>query len=321
MGDIPALDQFRAQDFINYGWRDIRESRRWSFLTAESSFDIPDEITTGTASVTQFSDVVVGDVTARAVWDVLGLNIPITDRQFRVGTGPLYQIIAYDSVGDSTANPWNINGDPGALQLDREYKEATDADETYQIYKAYFSPPPTDFLAFTSVKDIQNGRNLRLDLTRDDLNRRDPMRQSFGNPNYVAMGKADAAGEIKIELWPHMLTAYSLVVEYERAGADFTATESLPLVIPESLLMERALCYACRWANDNRNRYDALKGINWTVNIATHELNYKQQLMAIKIVDEEGAPSDISFAPDYYRRRGYGDTLAGQSHDDGYIHY
>lgn len=430
MGDIPALDQFRAQDFINYAWRDIREARRWSFLTAESSFDIPDEIADGTASVAMFSDVVVGDATARAVWDALGLNIPITDRQFRVGSGPLYQIIAYDVDGDSTANTWNTTGAPGALRLDREYKESssafvvatasvtetalnpidgtsltvgsevfvwvnavvnptdvligatkaisyqnmvdvinattttpciavlsgtvitltaiiagtagnalalsisdatygvavafsggTDGGATYQIYKAYFSPPSIDFLSFTSVKDIQNGRNLKLDLTRDDLNRKDPMRQSFGNPDYVALGKADSAGEIKVELWPHMLSAYSLVVEYERAGEDFEADDVLPLVIPESLLMERALCYACRWANDNRNRYDALKGINWAVNIAAHELNYTHQLMKVQIVDEEGSPSNISYAPDFYRYRGHGDTRLGQATDDGMIHW
>lgn len=321
MGDIPALDQFRAQDFINYAWRDIREARRWSFLTAESSLDFPDEVITGTALVSQFSDVVVGSVAARAVWDALNLNMPITDRQFRVGTGPLYQIISYDSVGDIATFSWNTNSDPGALQLERTYKEATSATVTYQIYKAYHSPPSTDFLSFTSVKDIQNGRSLALDATREYLDRRDPMRQSFGDPTRVAIHKADATGEIKVELWPHLLSAKSLVCEYERAGTDFADIESLPGVIPESLLMERALCYACRWANDNRNRYDALKGINWAVNIAAHELNYSQALMKVRILDEEGSPSDLSWAPDWRPRRGYGDTLAGQSHDSGEIFY
>lgn len=319
LGDIPALDQFRAQDFINYGWRDIREARRWSFLSAESSLDFPNQIVAGTASVTQFSDVIFADATAKVAWDAVTLNIPLTDRQFRVGSGPLYQIIAYDSVGDSVANPWNTGAVAGAMQLERTYKEDTDADETYSIYKAYHSPPSTDFLSFTSVKDIQNGRDLILGLTREDLNRRDPMRQSFGNPDYVATHEADATGEIKIELWPHLLTAKSLVCEYERAGTDFASdTETLPQVIPESLLMERALCYGCRWANDNRNRYDALKGINWQQNIQTHEVAYAQALAKVRILDEEGYSQDISYAPDHRRWRGYGDTRAGQSHDTGY---
>lgn len=425
MGDIPALDQFRAQDFINYAWRDIREARRWSFLTAESSLDFPDEITTGTASVSQFSDVVVGSTAARAVWDALNLNMPITDRQFRVGTGPLYQIIAYDRTGDIATYPWNLAGEAGALQLERTYKEPSvgafataiitqtilnpidgtnifigaevftwvnivvnpddaliggtvaesfqnmadsinaasavcaaaivgtsivltavgrgvagnsitlstndpayatitafhggTAGTAYYIYKAYHSPPSADFLSFTSVKDIQNGRSLTLDATREYLDRRDPMRQSFGDPTRVAVHKVDASGEIKVELWPHLLSAKSLVCEYERAGTDFADTESLPGIIPESLLMERALCYACRWANDNRNRYDALKGINWAVNIKEHQDSYKEQLREIKILDEEGSPSDLSWAPDWRPRAGFGDTRAGQSHDDRWL--
>jgi len=321
LGDIPALDQFRAQDFINYAWRDIREARRWSFLSAESSLDFPDQITAGTVSVTQFSDVIFADATAKTAWDAVTLNIPLTDRQFRVGTGPLYQVIAYDSIGDASANSWNTGVIAGAAQLERTYKEDTDADETYTIYKAYHSPPSADFLSFTSVKDIQNGRNLILDLTREDLNRRDPMRESFGNPDYVAVHQADSSGEIKVELWPHLLTAKSLVCEYERAGVDFTDADSLPSIIPESLLMERALWYGCRWANDNRNRYDTLKGINWAVNIAAHELAYKEAIEKTKIVDEEGSPSNISYSPDRHVFRGFGDTSFGQSHDDGLIHY
>lgn len=317
LGDIPALDQFRAQDFINYGWRDIREARRWSFLATESSLDFPNQIVAGTVAVTQFSDVILADATAKVAWDAVGLGIPLTDRQFRVGSGPLYQIIAYDSVGDSTANPWNTGAIAGAAQLERTYKETTNALQGYAIYKAYHSPPSTDFLAFTEIKDIQNGRTLVINLSREDLDKfRDPMRQAFGDSYYQAAHEADANGYIKIELWPHLLTAKSLVCAYERAGADFASdTETLPRIIPESLLMERALCYGCRWANDNRARYNELKGVNWQQNVTIHEVAYAQALERVKLLDEEQFSQNISYAPDRLKRAGHGDSRWAQSHD------
>lgn len=317
MGDVPGLDFKKAQDCINYAWRDIREARRWSFLSSETSIDIPDKIVAGTASVTQFSDVVVGNATAKTAWDALTLNLPITYRQFRVGSGPLYQIIAYDSVGDSTTNPWNTNGDAGALRLERTYKEATDATETYQIYRAYFAMP-ADFLAFTQIKDIQNGRNLNLDLTRSDLdNWKDPQRLSFGYPSYVAAwtGDPNNSGLPRFELWPHMFTAYSYVVRYERLGADFASdTESLPQIIPESLLLERALVYACKWANDNRGRYEPLKATDWRSSIGAHEIAYREMLGKSKIMDEELYPQDLSYEPEKFRKSA-GNARYWQSHE------
>jgi len=297
MGDVSGLDYLKAKDCINYAWRDIREARRWSFLSTEASIDIPDQVTTGTAAVTQFSDLVVPDAAAKAVWDVLGMNIPLTSRQFRVGSGPLYQIIAYDDSG------------AGSMQLERSYKETTDADTTYSIYRAYFTMP-ADFLMFTDVKDIQNGRSLNSDLSRQDLDDwKDPQRQSYGDPYYIAARGADSSGEPVFELWPHLLTAKSLVVRYERAGTDFASdTEALPVIIPESLLMEKALVYACQWAAINR-----LKDANWQQAAIGHDALYRDQLQKVRLLDEETFPINITYAPEYTRRGG-GDARYMQSH-------
>jgi hypothetical protein len=308
MGDIPGLDLFKAKECVNQAWADIRRVRRWSFLSAETSIDIPNAVTAGTASVTQFSDQVVPDAAAKAVWDVLGMNIPLTARQFRVGSGPLYQITAYDDSG------------AGALTLERAYKEATDTVETYSIYRAYFTMP-ADFLSFTDVKDIQNGRSLITGLSREDLDDfKDPQRQSFGDANFIAARGVDSNGEPLFELWPHQLTAKSLVVRYERAGTDFASdSEALPAIIPESLLMERALCYAARWAMANQGRYPELKGTNW-VNVSVgHEAAFSKQLWEVQVFDEEMFQINITQAPEYARHGGNSRWL--QSHDDGRIHY
>lgn len=307
MGDIPGLDLFKAKDCVNYAWRDIREVRRWSFLSAETSIDIPNTVTDGTASVTQFSDQVVPDAAAKAVWDVLGMNIPLTSRQFRVGSGPLYQITAYDDSG------------AGAMTLDRTYREATNAAQTYSIYRAYFSMP-SDFLTFTDIKDIQNGRNIRFIANRSDLDTfRDPQRQGFGDSYAVAPATADSSGNPRFELWPGQLTAKSLIVRYERAGTDFTSdTEALPTIIPESLLMERALCYAVRWAMANQGKYPELKGTNWANVAISHEAAYQKQIWEAQIHDEEMWPVNLSYDPLTIARRRYSDdTRFGQSHDLG----
>lgn len=300
MGDVSGLDLFKAKDCINYAWRDIREARRWSFLSAEASIDIPAQVTTGTAAVTQFSDLVVPDAAAKAVWDVLGMNIPLTSRQFRIGDGPLYQIIAYDDSG------------AGSMQLERSYKEDTDATAAYSIYRAYFTMP-ADFLTFTDVKDIQNGRSLNTDLSRQDLDdMRDPQRQSYGDPYYIAACGADSSGEPVFELWPHLLTAKSLVVRYERAGADFASdAESLPAIIPESLLMAKALVYACQWAAMNKP-----KDAPWGQLAVGHDALFRDQLQKVKILDEETWPIAITYAPEYTQRSG-GDARWRQSHTDG----
>ena len=300
-GTIPNLDMFLAQRFVNRAYRDIREARAWSFLVEESSLDIPDEITTGTMSVTQHSRIAVASAGLKTVLDALGLNIPLTSRQFRVGGGPLYQISAYDPAGTET---WNAGSTPGAVLLERAYRETTSPTATYSIFKCIFSPPSTDFLSWISIRDIQDGRTIlgesRPLLTTEELDAKDPQRSSTGDPYYIAHHKADSSLDPKFELWPHPASAKSLVARYRRRGVDFSSnSETLPRAIPDELLIDRALMYGSEWANKNKGRFAELKGVDWLTDAREHERRYLERLQRIKMQDEETAISNISMAPGY----------------------
>ena len=185
-GSIPGLSPFLAQKFVNRAFRDVRESRLWSWNVAETALLAPAQLTTGTVSVTQYSATVTADAAAATAWQGLGMTIPITSRQFRVGTGPLYNISAFD--GNNT------------ITLDRIYGAATAIGAAYNIYKAYYAGPG-NLLRWTSIVDPTNNYYFspkNLHWTREEVDRRDPFRGALGTPigmaSYKLQTSAGAVG-------------------------------------------------------------------------------------------------------------------------------
>lgn len=88
--------------FINRSWWQIQREFLWPHLWADVTIPTPDWVTTGSVAPILGSDKIVGDATAIAKWLTLGLTIPITSRQFRVGQGTIYNIIAFDGVNTLT---------------------------------------------------------------------------------------------------------------------------------------------------------------------------------------------------------------------------
>jgi hypothetical protein len=280
---IPNLSIFLSQRFINRAWRDIQDSRQWSFLKGEGLLYSPLLITTGTFSITQYSNIVTAS--ASAITALTGLANPvITKRQIRFGSGstPIYNIAVIHASFASN----------GILYLDRPYKETTSATSTYRLYRAYYGPPEittvatngtatttetTDFLRFNDIYNPTNSRYFAaLHLAREILDRRDPQRSTTGNiPYYLFAYKTDSNNQPMFEMWPHPLNAQAYPCSYQKRGTDFTSdTTTLPNVIPDELLMERALFYGCEWAAKNQNRYTELKGINWKLEQQGHKVTY-----------------------------------------------
>lgn len=126
---VPALSPEQAQDYINQGWRDVRQAQEeWSFLYAVEYWQAPASISLTGLTLTQFSDVV--GLNATNVAQLAGLNnSALTLRQLRFGLsgGPIYRIESADvgqvtdaaiTSGDTTltsvSTPWTTE-DVGSL--------------------------------------------------------------------------------------------------------------------------------------------------------------------------------------------------------------
>lgn len=275
MGYVPSFSFLLAQKAVNRAWRDIKESRLWSFLMLEGSIIVPNAITAGTVAVTQYSDQVTGSAAALAAWT--GVQNPlITQRQFRVLTGPVYSIIAFDDVN-------------GVLTLDKPYMGITQAVATYQIYQCYYEAPVADFLRWITVTDPTTPRNFKLRWDRAKVEKMDPQRTSMSFPYVLMPFKTNAATNVPIfEMWPHPLTSLGLLTMCQRRGTDFVLpTDALPPQIPEDLLMTRARMKAYQWAIANVGRYPELRGVSWVFVLQEAGKEFAGMLQKIHVQDEE----------------------------------
>lgn len=284
-GMITGLSPRLAQTFINYAWRDLLNAREWSFLIAEGGFDAPLLINAGTVNVTQNSASVVADTTAGAALNAVVAATPaLTARQFRVGQGgSLYNITA-----------WN-NG-TRTLTLDRPFLEPSNATAQYSVYQCYFPPPPQakqtsglyDFARYTSIKDPINGFPLSTETGMAWLDWRDPQRNVADLAYGIFDYKADSLGNPLYEFWPHPTSGQTYQCTYKRLGLAFTTgAQALPQMIPEGLILNRALyAYLYPWAMLQAARTPGLRQVNWGAMIAQAEVMYKMDLQAAKLEDE-----------------------------------
>lgn len=274
MSYIPKLSPPMAQRFVQQAWRDIRDSRQWSFLVSETVIAVPDQISTGTVTTTNGSALVLGDSTANTAWSAVS-NADLITRQFRSGAGPIYNIAEYNFP---------------QLTLDREFAETTATGAAYSIYKCYYAPP-SDFLRWTSVVDPINGYQLGTDRTKAQLDHTDPLRGALGLPLVIASYKYDTT-ESSVgwlyELYPHPITQISYPALYQTRGVDFTSpTATFNTMIPDDVMMARARFRAYEWAMANSAAHAELRGVNWLQLMATADNEYKTDLFKAQKQDEE----------------------------------
>lgn len=281
LAHIPEMEFLGAQTFIQRAWRDIREARLWSWLRGFGVLIAPQNVTTGTVGVTQFSPTVNLSVAANTALN--GLSNPlITQRQFRTGQGPLYNITAYSNGG-------------ATLTLDRFYMEATSAAQAYQVYRAYYQAADgngaliTDFLMFKEMFNPVDGYAIvggNLRVTRAELDARDPTRGAQDLAYIVASFNVDANGLPIYELWPHPTSARAYPFLYQKRGVLLSKTVDLPSTMSKDLLVQKALDYAYDWAIINAGRFPALKGVDWKLAKAENTRKYDRMLQDAKRQDD-----------------------------------
>lgn len=279
---VPDLPPQLAQRLVNRALRSIYRARPWSFLTAAVTISVPAEVNSGAVAVTRNSDTVTPDATALTA--LTGLSGPvITLRQFRVSTGPIYNIQAFDG---------------SVLTLDRPYAEATQAATSYAVYQCYFHVP-ADFSHWTSIVDRENAFSLQLGVESRRLDIWDPMRATSGIPyiqaNYRAVpaGYWDAtypAGRPMFELWPHQRSAKVYPALYVREGADLAAAaDTLPSVISDELLQARARVMAYEWKMASGG--SGILDLRSAYQLA--QTQYREALRDARKIDDEWAERNI----------------------------
>jgi hypothetical protein len=302
MGQIPGLSHLFARKFVNRALEDLQRDYLWSWNVGEGILITPQQVTAsgggGTVQVTQFSATIQFDATAQITLNALSnANPPIIKYQFRVGAGPIYSLIAY-------------NTGSGVGTLDRIYTEASGSGLTYQCYRCYYDPPSEDgvttnnnFVRYLSIQNPINGYTItgrRLYMSLEELNRRDPLRGAQGLPYYAVahkptpqaiQGSTDiynsSNGQMLYELWPHPTYSQALICQFVKMHQNLQPSDQFPAQLSLSTLQYRALEYGYRWAMQNAGRIPELKGVDWRFLLGEVQVKYSRELVGAKRQDKE----------------------------------
>jgi hypothetical protein len=247
-GCVPSYSALLARTHLREAWTDIRNMKGWSFQLGNGGFGTPPLTNQGAVTVAFGGTTVTGNAAASAVWATASQpgNL-LTQQQFRIGGGTIYNIVAYAVVGGF-----------GVLTLDRPYYDVTaGANLGYSIYQCYYPVPVEDFIAWESVLDINNAIDLvtgTAKKNKDWVDANDPQRQIFSNPGSIIPYGTDqragssTAGWMVYELYPQPQAQYAYQTWYSRRGADLVLnSDTVPFPIPEHLVKMLARVKAYEW--------------------------------------------------------------------------
>lgn len=290
-GAVPKVPLAAAKKFVNKGWKDVRESGMWSFQLFEGIWITPPLIKAGTVTTVQGSNQVTFDATAQVAINASATTYSlVTQRQFRVAAGTIYNIWAYDPA-------------TGIATLDKMYGEASAVGVAYQIYQVYYAPVTAgtngmqfvpDFLTFVSVRNMQNFIDLFLEKTRAQLDATDPQRTWYYFPTDCVPYQVDpnpasvSYGVPLFELWGAPQSQYSYQLYGIRRGADLVnPSDTLPFSVGEDCVIERAKRYAYEWAEANKgeNRRDV--GPNFQFLMGKADAEYLRLMKKYRMRDRE----------------------------------
>jgi hypothetical protein len=294
-GSVPKLPFTYSGTLVNRAWRTIRERNLWSFLLFNGQWIAPPQYTGSLAATIQGSNVVTLSAADSAAIATLLPTEPyslLTQRQFRIASGGLYDIWGYAPNGGGAGI--------ATLTLDRWYGEPSTTGSAFQIYQAYYIPtvnnsPITDFKSWISVRDMADFRSLYTDrLTRRDLDLRDPQRTWYGIPTDVVPFAPDANpasstyGTLRFELWGAPTYSLNYQLYGTRTGLDLVApTDTLPFAIGEDCVLALARAYAYEWAEANKDTAPRLVGPDFKFLMGATMKDYERLLRQYRMADRE----------------------------------
>ena len=297
-GSFPKISYPYCATLINRAFREIRDRNLWSFQLAEGQWIAPAQITAGTATTIQGSNQITMDTVAAAAINTSG-NAPyslLTQRQFRIGAGGIYNIIAWDGVS--------------VLTVDRLYGELSVTSAGYQIYQVYYPSPTKTFLRFMSVRDMQNFIDLDISRTREELDAQDPQRNWYYFPTWVVPYKPDPRttsptyGFMLHELWgaPQYSLNYQLLY-IDKGGPLVNPTDQLPPALGEDVVLAKARVYAYEWAEGNKGALDRNVGPDYRFLMGAAQKEYETLFKNYRREDRETCDNFfVTYRNGYYGR-------------------
>ncbi len=252
VGQAPGIDFQFALTLVNRAWVNLQQKFIWSFLWGDAAVPTAVPVATGTVTLQIGNSVIVGDANATTAWNSMGLTIPITVRQFRVGQGTIYNILSLDN---STYAPF------AAITLDKPYVDPLQgAGNSYVISQYYFNAPTPDFMWWESMKDPVSGYDFITTFTREWVDGEDPQRYQAGWPNgpipyLVNPWPGNFLGYPMYELWPSPVSGYTYVGTYFRKGMPFVNySDTVNQPLGEDVVIALAKQYAYEWCLANIDR-------------------------------------------------------------------
>jgi len=292
-GSVPKLPFRYALTLVNRAYRDVRESHLWSFNLFDGAWISPPLVSDGLATATLGSATVTVDAAAAAAINAATASYSlITQRQFRIGIGGIYNIIGWDSVN--------------TLTLDRIYADPSQTLGGYQIYQCYYIAPMQDFLTWANVRNMQLFLDLNLDKQRPWVDAQDPQRSWYQFPSHVIPWGVDlrpssgTLGYPLFELWGQAITPYTYQYYGIRRGTDLVnPTDTLPIQIGEDLVLARAKYYAYEWAEANRDITPRTSSPDFKFLMGSTEGMYKKLLTQYRRQDKELVDNYFSIRAPY----------------------
>ena len=292
-GTVPNYSASLARTHLRNAWTDIRNLRGWSFQVGNTGYTVPGLINAGSVTVNLGGTTVLGDAAASAAWSTASNPTSLlTQRQFRVGQGTIYNIIAVDFTDLAAA----------ILTLDRPWIDAIYVGPTqgYSIYQPYIVAPVQQFQAWEYFMDVRNVIHLDVNNTRgiwEKVNGADPQRQIFSNPGNVIPHGVDTRqgsatfGFPMYELYPQPQSIFVYQVGYSWAGPELTDTPSLsavPYPMTEHLIKTAARVKAYETAEANKNAANPRgAGADYRFLMQSAQAEYQAQLREIRSIDRD----------------------------------
>lgn len=275
-GAVPKMPFALAKKTINRARADAYRQNLWSFLLYDRyQWISPALINTGVATTVQGVNMVTVDAAAAAAINAGSATYSlITQRQFRIAAGTIYNIWGWDGVN--------------TLTLDRPYGEASITGAAYQIYQVYYAAPYKDHLCFTSVRDMQNFIDLFIDKTRAQIDASDPQRTWYYFPTDVVYYQVDnnpastTYGYNLYELWgaPQYNLNYQLYgIRSGALGGSMDLVnnnDALPIAIGEDCIIEYAKYYAYQWAEANKGSLPRNQGPDYKFLMGAAHAEYQR---------------------------------------------